>query len=419
MLVARGARAHRLGERGELAVELRAHPAPREQARGETVDHLAQVHDLERVARVERHHGRRAARRDRDEALALERDERLAQRRPADVQPAREMLLAQHGSRRELAFEDRASHGVDDAFLHARVAHGRDRRHLVEILAHAPHRGASASSAAISALSDSFATRIVGVSGNASRNSTRAGILYGARRVAQNCAQLRFADRRARRANDARDDVFLRQRRRNADDRCLLHARMERERVLHLARRDVLAAPADHLLVAPDKHHVAVSVDVARVAGAQPAALQRALRDLRRLPIARRHGGVAKLQLADRSARRQLACGRDDAQLVGDQTVRMAARRADARALGARRRRLDAAERALRHPEAGDDAHAEPRFERAVLLRLEHRRGVDRPQRAAHEHLGGLAREDREHRADEVDLGHTELRGVAPERRTR
>ena len=49
------------------------------------------------------------------------------------------------------------------------------------------------------------------------------------------------------------------------------HARMARERVLHLGRIDVLAAGDDHVLHAVGDEDVALRVDEARVAGVEPA----------------------------------------------------------------------------------------------------------------------------------------------------
>jgi len=60
---------------------------------------------------------------------------------------------------------------------------------------------------------------------------------------------------------------------RQADDRRLLHVGMPHRRVLHVDGADPLAARLDHVLPAIDDLQIAVGVDGADVAGAEPAPL--------------------------------------------------------------------------------------------------------------------------------------------------
>jgi hypothetical protein len=64
---------------------------------------------------------------------------------------------------------------------------------------------------------------------------------------------------------------------------------MLRERLLHLDRVDVLAAADDHVLDPVGEEEVAVLVDVAAVAGAQPAVLGQRRRGLRRAVVVPAH----------------------------------------------------------------------------------------------------------------------------------
>src|SRR2546421_9813640 len=79
-----------------------------------------------------------------------------------------------------------------------------------------------------------------------------------------------------------REDLFLLQPGVDANDRHRLHGGMRSPHILDLSRRDVLATPANHLLVAPTDKDVAVAVAVAGIAGMQPAVRERCSRDLRR-----------------------------------------------------------------------------------------------------------------------------------------
>ena len=85
----------------------------------------------------------------------------------------------------------------------------------------------------------------------------------------------------------------------DADHGGLAHGGVELERLLHLHRRDVLAAGHDEVLGAVDDGEVAVGVDHGEVAGAQPAAAQHLVGRLGRVEVADHHVVAAGADLAD------------------------------------------------------------------------------------------------------------------------
>src|SRR4029077_17474590 len=69
----------------------------------------SQVEELGDLGRIQRDDRVPAARVQHNHALGLERGQRLAQRAPADTQPRRHLLLAQHLARREEPVQDRVT----------------------------------------------------------------------------------------------------------------------------------------------------------------------------------------------------------------------------------------------------------------------------------------------------------------------
>ena len=106
--------------------------------------------------------------------------------------------------------------------------------------------------------------------------------------------------RAAGRGNDERLHVLFRQLRRHADDRGFGDVGMAFEHGLDLGRREVLAPPADHFLLAPDERVRAVAVVDDEVAGAQPTVDEHRGGLLRHLVVAAHDRGVAQLELAHR-----------------------------------------------------------------------------------------------------------------------
>ena len=105
--------------------------------------------------------------------------------------------------------------------------------------------------------------------------------------------------RPAGRGDDERLHVFFRQVRRHADHRRLGDVGMTLERGLDLGRRQVLAAAADHFLLAADERVRLVVVDAHEVAGPQPAVDDHGRGLLGHLVVAAHDRRVAQLELAD------------------------------------------------------------------------------------------------------------------------
>ena len=85
------------------------------------------------------------------------------------------------------------------------------------------------------------------------------------------------------------------------------------ERVLDLARVDAVAAAQDHVLDAVDEVQIAVGVEVADVAGAEPAVGERLARRLGVAPVAAHHPGRDQLHLAGLARRHRLPVAVRDA----------------------------------------------------------------------------------------------------------
>ena len=94
----------------------------------------------------------------------------------------------------------------------------------------------------------------------------------------------------------------------DADDGAVAHRRVGPDHLLDFARVDVEAAADDHVLLAVGDVEVAVGVEVADVAGVQPAVDDRLRGLVRRLVVALHHEVAAHADLAGR-ARRQDGAG--------------------------------------------------------------------------------------------------------------
>src|ERR1700722_1303436 len=102
----------------------------------------------------------------------------------------------------------------------------------------------------------------------------------------------------------------------HADHLHVLDFRMAVEKLLDLARIDVLAAADDHVLDAPDDVAIAFRVDGGEVAGVHPARRIDGLAGaLRIVPIAEHHRIAAREELAGRAGRHDPALRVDDLDL--------------------------------------------------------------------------------------------------------
>ena len=85
----------------------------------------------------------------------------------------------------------------------------------------------------------------------------------------------------------------------HADDRGLEHVRVLLQHILDLARVDVEATDEDHLFLPSADEEVAVVVELANVAGVQPAVVKRLGRGRRQVPVAAHQLWAARQHLAD------------------------------------------------------------------------------------------------------------------------
>ena len=122
---------------------------------------------------------------------------------------------------------------------------------------------------AIQSRSTARCTRLVAVSGSCSARYTARGILKPAS-VPRSCASTR-GQSAVRGADDDRRRHLVEARVGHAQHAHLLHAGRVADRLLDLRRREVLAADADELLQPRDVAQLAVVVERAEIAGAQPA----------------------------------------------------------------------------------------------------------------------------------------------------
>src|SRR2546429_3022908 len=192
---------------------------------------------------------------------------------------------------------------------------------------------------------------------------------------------------------------------------------MGSQRVLDLGRRDVLAAPSNHLLVATGQKDVAVTIDRAGVAGAQPAVAQRLPGDLGGLPVSRRDHRISKPQLPNLAVRCIGAIWSDNAQVIRKGSRDRLPWAPDASPLGARGRALDAAEGILAQPVAGDDPDAKAPLELRTLPRIRTGSGVDRAQRRLDPVGLWLLGDEVEHGADHVYRRDVQVARLLPEGR--
>ena len=111
----------------------------------------------------------------------------------------------------------------------------------------------------------------VGPLGSCSTRTTCRGYLYAATRARIHSRMSSGSGRVPGRGDDECGDLLAEPGVGHADHRRLEHVRVLVQRLLHLARVHVVAAADDHLLLAVDEKQVAVVVDVADVAGGEPA----------------------------------------------------------------------------------------------------------------------------------------------------
>ena len=102
---------------------------------------------------------------------------------------------------------------------------------------------------------------------------------------------------------------------RNAEHGRLANRRVLVEHLLDLARIDVVTAADDHVLLAVDDEEVAVLVDLAHVAGVQPAVADRLGGRVLALPVALHHVVAPDHDLADLALRDLVAVVVDDLHL--------------------------------------------------------------------------------------------------------
>jgi hypothetical protein len=124
---------------------------------------------------------------------------------------------------------------------------------------------------------------------------------------------LALAERVARAGDDQRLRRLAPLRVGDADHRHLEDAGMTADDLLDLARVDVGAPADDHVLLAIGDEQIAILVEVADVAGVQPAAAQGLGRRLRLVPVALHHDVAAYHDLAELAGRARLVLVVDDA----------------------------------------------------------------------------------------------------------
>src|SRR5436190_15037136 len=129
-------------------------------------------------------------------------------------------------------------------------------------------------------------------------------------------AQFRFVATCPRFEDDAGEDVLAIIRIGNADRRGLEYRRMGEQRLVDLARCNILAALEDQLSASAGDGVKTVAVPIPQVAGGKPAVGREHLRgQLRVAVIARHHGLTAELDLALLARAEHGAVGGDDARL--------------------------------------------------------------------------------------------------------
>ena len=198
------------------------------------------------------------------------------------------------------------------------------------------------------------------------------------------------------------------------EDGDLAHGRVADDDLLDLDRVDVLAAGDDHVLLAVDERDVAVLVDLAEVAGVEPAAAERVGRRPGQHPVAGEDVLAAHEQLADVADRDVPVVGVDQA---GLDVLQRAADRAqlvlDVLGVedGHRRRRLGQAEALLeRHAPAVEELDQRERRRGAAGQRHVQRRQVVVVE-------AGDAHQGRPHRRHEELQRHPVLGHRGQERR--
>src|SRR5207253_10675907 len=111
---------------------------------------------------------------------------------------------------------------------------------------------------------------------------------------------------------------------------------MRQQRVLDFGRRNVLAAPPDHLLEPPGQEDIALLVAVAGIAGVQPAIFDGGRRDRGRVPVPGGRHRFAEAQLASLAGLDNATIAIDDPQLALEGSGRWLPGTPDATGLHAR-----------------------------------------------------------------------------------
>ena len=213
-----------------------------------------------------------------------------------------------------------------------------------------------------------LSTLPVALRGSSSTNSTRVGHLKWASRSRAKAISSAGVDGTVE--GDGGDDGLAPALVGQPEDGDLAHRRVAHEDLLDLDRVDVLAAGDDHVLLAVDERDVAVVVDLAEVAGVEPAAAERVGRRRRQHPVAGEDVLAAHEQLAD------LADGDVAVVVVDEAGLDVQQRAADRAELlldvvgvehGHRRRRLGQAEALLeRHAAVVEELDQRQRRRRAA-----------------------------------------------------
>src|SRR6266487_1737039 len=162
-----------------------------------------------------------------------------------------------------------------------------------------PHRRPPSRRGSLQPLAEGLAVDLAdGGEGQVVEDVDLAWVFVGGQAGARELDQLLPAGARPRTQRHEGDHLLAVERVRPADDPRHRHGRVRDQRLLDVPGEDVEPAADDQVLLAVDHPQVAVLVEVADVAGMQPAAAQRLRGRLRRVPVAEHHAGGAAADLA-------------------------------------------------------------------------------------------------------------------------
>ena len=143
--------------------------------------------------------------------------------------------------------------------------------------------------------------------GISARNRIFRGVLYAARRSDEERAKLLLGRAHTLAQDDRRADVLAEHRVRHGERDRLQHGWMVHQRFVDLAGRNFLAAAIDDLLEPSGEREIAVGVDDALIAGAEPAVDERFAVRLRIVLIAGGDAFAANDDLSGLALRRAAA----------------------------------------------------------------------------------------------------------------